>query len=170
MKYNILKNINISLIILLLTGCENTVVEPVNSRYGDITIWVELIESIDVNSGTWQSIESVNGIMLSSDVDVKNIRIEWSSNLFWIVGNSSGYFKLDCRTCDSGLWYDDNGSTQMDYNFHTMSPVTNQVSIVDENGNFKNIIAPVSSMENTTMMLWWNVGNSYIDSMEVVLN
>jgi len=58
----------------------------------------------------------------------------------------------------------------MDYNFHTMSPVTNQVSIVDENGNFKNIIAPVSSMENTTMMLWWNVGNSYIDSMEVVLN
>jgi len=91
--------------------------------------------------------------------------------MFWVIGDTTGYFKTDCRTCNTGTWYDTDGTTEyMSYDFNSMSPVTNQISIADNLGQFGNVLAPVRSMKGDVMTLWWNIGTSYIDSMEVALN
>ena len=90
--------------------------------------------------------------------------------MYWVVGDTSGYFKTDCRTCTSGTWYGTDGTTEyMSYDFHTMAPVTNNVSMVNTDGVFGNVLAPVSAMKGDAMWLWWNVGTAYIDSMLIVL-
>lgn len=170
MGYNILKNLSISLILLLTIGCETSPNEPVDDLHGTVYVTVEHVSEIDLNENTWQTLKTIWGI-LESDMDVSYVRVEWSSDMFWVVNDTTGYFKKDCRTCDSGVWYDTDGTIEyMSYDFHTMAPVTNQVSIADELGQFGNVLAPVRSMKGDVMKLWWNIGTSYIDSMEVILN
>ena len=57
----------------------------------------------------------------------------------------------------------------MVYDFHSMSPVTNQISIADDLGQVGNVLAPVRSMRGDSMILWWNIGTAYLDSMEIQL-
>ena len=68
------------------------------------------------------------------------------------------------------MWYDSDGTTtSMVYDFHSMSPVTNQISIADDLGQVGNVLAPVRSMRGDSMILWWNIGTAYLDSMEIQL-
>ena len=50
-----------------------------------------------------------------------------------------------------------------------MAPVTNYVSITDENGDFRNVIAPVRSMVGKSMWLWWEINCVMIDSQSIFL-
>ena len=171
MKFSILKNLSVSAILLLTIGCEKEQpYEPVDDLHGTVYVTVEYVDEIVLNTNSWQTLKTIWGI-LESDMDVSYVRVEWSSNMFWVIGDTTGYFKTDCRTCNTGTWYDTDGTTEyMSYDFNSMSPVTNQISIADNLGQFGNVLAPVRSMKGDVMTLWWNIGTSYIDSMEVALN
>ena len=170
MGLNILKNVSVSALILFFIGCEDNRIPEREESYFTYTLSVEPIGSIDLNEYSWQTLRTVWGQMSSEGGGVCNVRVEWSSNMYWVVGDTSGYFKTDCRTCNSGIWYDTDGTTEyMSYDFHTMAPVTNQVSMVNDEGLFGNVLAPVSAMKGDAMWLWWNVGTAYIDSMLIVL-
>jgi len=181
MEPSILKNLSARFIIFFLLGfatftiigCEDTRLEEerqVGDSYGTVYVSVEPVPSIELNDYSWQTLKTMYGDLASDYANIANIRIEWESDMFWLVYDTTGYFKADCKGCESGTWYDSGGSTlEMEYDFHTMAPVTNFISITDENGSFGNVIAPVRSMKGDSMWLWWTVANVYSDSMLIVL-
>tara|TARA_B100000902_G_scaffold221141_1_gene210026 strand:+ start:3812 stop:4255 length:444 start_codon:yes stop_codon:yes gene_type:complete len=137
---------------------------------GNVTVIMPLIPRIELSDYTWQTLVTMYGLLESDNIDVENMRIEWQSDMFWVVDDTTGYFRLDCRTCIGGTWYDTDGtSSRMTYNFHTMAPVTNQVSLADSEGEFGNVLAPVRSMVGKSMWLWWSINDTVIDSMSIYL-
>ena len=173
MDLNTLKNLSVSALLLFLIGCEDSRYDegtPVDDSYGTVYVSVESVPSIELNDFSWQTLRTIWGDLSSEDSNIKNIRVEWESDMFWIVTDTTGYFKADCRTCETGTWYGTDGTVEnMSYDFHTMAPVTNYVSITDENGSFGNVIAPVRSMRGDAMWLWWSVASVFRDSMLIVL-
>jgi len=113
---------------------------------------------------------TIYGNLSSEDADVEFMRVEWDSDMFWSINDTAGYFRSDCRGCRNGTWYGSDGSiVDMQYDFHTMAPVTNQVSLADSNGDFGNVLAPVRSMVGKSMWLWWSINGTVIDSMSIFL-
>ena len=168
MGLNILKSVSASLLFLLFIGCEDTRVGHEHD-IANVTVVMPLIERIELNDYTWQTLVTMYGT-LESDANVEHIRIEWQSDMFWVVGDTTGYFRLNCRTCIDGFWYDQDGVIEpMTYNFHAMAPVTNQVSLADSDGEFGNVLAPVRSMVDKSMWLWWSINGTVIDSMSIFL-
>jgi len=137
---------------------------------GNVTVIMPSIPRIELSDYTWQTLVTMYGLLESDNINVENMRIEWQSDMFWVVDDTTGYFRLDCRTCIGGTWYDTDGtSSRMTYNFHTMAPVTNQVSLADSEGEFGNVLAPVRSMVGQSMWLWWSINDTVIDSMSIYL-
>ena len=173
MVHNTLKNLVVSTLLLLVISCESPVGTGMTSHEhvtGNVTVIMPSIPRIELNDYTWQTIVTMYGLLESENISVENMRIEWQSDMFWVVDDTSGYFRLDCRTCVNGIWHDSDGTTSpMTYNFHTMAPVTNQVSITNSEGNFSNVIAPVRSMVGKSMWLWWSVNGTLVDSMSIFL-
>ncbi len=168
MGLNILKNVSVSLLFLLIIGCEDT---RVGHEHGEVNVTVVMpyIDRIELNDYSWQTLVTMYG-RLEADADVQHVRVEWQSDMFWIVGDTTGYFRLNCRTCVDGFWYDRDGVIEpMVYNFHSMAPVTNQVSLTDSEGTFGNVLAPVRSMRGNSMWLWWSINGTVLDSMSIFL-
>ena len=108
------------------------------------------------------------GFAESNDMDVTYTRVEWNSDMFWHITDNTGYFRLDWRECEDGTWYDQDGTTSRDvFSEHVYVPVTNQVSLVDDDGEFRNVLAPVQSMIGQHMWLWWSMSNTVIDSQRI---
>ena len=171
MGLNFLKSVSASLLLLLIsTGCEdNSVIGPQNDPI-HVTVTMPLIERIELNDYSWQTLMTIYGNLSSEDTDVEFMRVEWDSDMFWSIYDTTGYFRADCRGCESGTWYDSDGSIEpMQFDFHTMAPVTNQVSLADSGGDFGNVLAPVRSMVGKSMWLWWSINGTVIDSMSIFL-
>lgn len=172
MGLNTLKKLSASLLFLFLIGCESTLGPGDFEENSSGTVYCSMpsIPEIDLDDNRWQTITPIDGELSSDNIDVAYIRVSFQSDMFWIVGDSTGYFKLNCRTCDDGIWYNTDGTTEeMYYDFHTMAPVTNQVSLAREDGTFRNILAPVKVMNNDSMWLWWSINGTVIDSMSIFL-
>lgn len=173
MGLNTLKNVSASLVFVFLIGCESdALVGPQNEdRVAHIIVtMVNMPDMIELNDYSWQTLRTLYGNLESEDVNVEHTRIEWFSDMYWVVGDTSGYFRLDCRECIDGTWYDSDGSTlEMRYDFHSMAPVTNQVSMANSDGDFGNVIAPVRSMVGHSMWLWWSIHGTVVDSMSIFL-
>lgn len=175
MGLNILKSVSVSIILLITIGCEdNSLLGPTYWEESTERVYVDmtLVDRIELNDYSWQTLYTISGDLEAEDpsVSVENFRVTWESDMFWMVNDTTGYFRLNCRTCTDGVWYDNDGSTlEMQYDFHTMAPVTNQVSMTDSDGNFSNVIAPVRSMVNRSMWLWWSVNGTLVDSMSIFL-
>jgi len=174
MGSNILKNISVSLLLLITIGCEDTLLSSSDQERETSLINVDMpyIDNIKLNDYSWQTLVVITGDLEAEDpaVSVEHFRITWESDMFWLVNDTTGYFRLDCRTCVDGTWYDSDGSTlDMQYDFHTMVPVTNQISLSDSNGEFHNVLAPVRSMIGRSMWLWWSVNGALADSMSIFL-
>ena len=172
---NILKNVSVSILLLISIGCEdNAILGPQSEERESIRVFVDMpiIQRIELNDYSWQTLFTIDGDLESEDPNqsLEFFRVTWESNMFWLVNDTTGYFKTNCRTCTNGVWYDSDGSTiEMEYDFHSMAPVTNQVSITNSEGNFSNVIAPVRSMVGRSMWLWWSVNGTLVDSMSIFL-
>lgn len=173
MEHNTLKNLVVSFVILLLTGCESNTLGPGDFEQDDsgtLYVSVEPVPKIQLNTNTWQTIKTITGELTSEGIDVSYVRVTWFSDMYWVVGDTTGYFKTNCRECEEGVWYDLDGTTAtMSYSFHTMAPVTNQVSIATNDGEINNVLAPVRSMSGDMMWLWWSINGAIADSMQISL-
>lgn len=169
MEQSILKNLNeivLGSLLLFFIGCESPH-EPVDDNHGTIYVTVEYIPEIDLGSN-WQTLYTMWGVAESNDMDITYTRVEWESDMFWHITDNSGYFRLDCRECEEGTWYDEDGTTSRDtFSEHVYVPVTNQVSLVREDGEFNNVLAPVQSMVGQHMWLWWSISSTVIDSQRI---
>ena len=99
------------------------------------------------------------------------IKVVWSSNLYWYLGDTLGYIVHEGLTDDLiYVSYDTSYIT----GFNGMEvPTSNQASYSNAEGEVNNMIAPVRSMIGDTMTVFWRFsGNDYLyneGSIEIVL-
>jgi hypothetical protein len=113
MELSTLKNVSVSALILFFIGCEDTRFEegtPVDDSYGTVYVSVESVPSIELNDYSWQTLKTLYGDLASDDANIMNVRIEWESDMFWLIYDTTGYFKADCRGCSAGTWYGTDGT------------------------------------------------------------
>jgi len=131
------------------------------------------INRIELSDFNWQTIYTMSGKLIpeNEEVSVENFRVTWSSDMHWLMGDTSKYFRQLCRTCEMGVLWDrqDGSHDTIPYDFHSMPPVTNQVSITNADGEFSNVLAPVRSMRDRTMTLYVSVNGALVDSQSIFL-
>ena len=149
--------------LLLIVGCEDWSRGPgVEEEFDEISVYLNPRLPKDVNGyyhlkldmGRWQTLHRIEGLAFTADTTayVPNLRVEWESNLYWIIGDTLGYVVKRGLTDDLVyVSYDTVYITQ--YNGFTV-PTTNQVSYSNGYGELNNMIAPVQTMVGDTMLLW----------------
>ena len=99
MEHNTLKNLVVSFVILLLIGCESSTLGPGDfeqDNSGTLYVSVESVPEIQLNTNTWQTIKTITGELTSEGIDVSYVRVNWYSDMYWVVGDTTGYFKTSC--------------------------------------------------------------------------
>ena len=160
----LIKSILIGLSFLLI-GCES----PYKSlpEDGEVELLFDMRLSKDdngyyhlnIDTTKWQTIHRVSGSILKNEYGVENFRVEWSSNLYWYLGDTLGYIVK--RGLTDNLEYVSYDTVYIT-GFNGMEVSTsNLASYSNSEGEINNMIAPVRSMKGDTMTLtadWYGVG------------
>jgi len=160
------KTIITVLVSLLFISCES----PTNSdtnEFADLTFDMRLTQDINgyyhltLDRNKWQTLHRVSGSIVKSGYGVENFRVEWESNLYWVIGDTLGY--IISRGLDMNLQYVNYDTTYLTQ-FNGMEvPTSNRVSYSNSKGEINNMIAPVRSMIGDTMKLTADWYDSYTD-------
>ena len=90
MGLNILKSVSVSILLLISIGCEdNAVLGPQRTQSEPIHVIVTmpLIERIELNDYSWQTLMTIYGNLSSEDADVEFMRVEWDYDMFWSIND-----------------------------------------------------------------------------------
>ena len=143
------------LVSCLLISCENFISSE--DEYGELTFDMRLLKDnngyyhLTLDRNNWQTIHRVSGSITKAGYGVENFRVEWDSNLYWVIGDTLGYIiKRNFNMEGQYVAYDTTYLTQ--FNGLEVS-TTNIVSLSNSNGEINNMIAPVRSMIGDTMRL-----------------
>ena len=143
------------LVSCLLISCESFT-SP-EDEYGELAFDMRLLKDdngyyhLTLDRNNWQTLHKVSGSIISDGYGVENFRVEWESNLYWVIGDTLGYIiKRSFNMEGQYVAYDTTYLTQ----FNGLEvPTTNIVSLSNRNGEINNMIAPVKSMIGDTMRL-----------------
>lgn len=101
----------------------------------------------------WQTLHRISGTITESGVPIEGVKFYWESNLFWYMGDTTGYIirrgltdDLEYRNIDTFYIVGFNGAEV---------PTSNMASYSNADGVVNNMIAPVRSMIGDTMILRW---------------
>ena len=82
------------LISFLLISCES----PTSSdEFADLSFDMKLSKDsngyyhLTLDRNNWQTLHRVSGSIVKDGYGYENFRVEWSSNLYWIIGDTLGY-------------------------------------------------------------------------------
>jgi len=148
------KTIITVLVSLLFISCES----PTSSdEFADLAFDMRLTQDtngyyhLTLDRNNWQTLHRVSGSIVKDGYGVENFRVEWESDLYWIIGDTLGY--VVSRGLNMNLQYVNYDTTYLTQ-FNGMEvPTSNQVSLSNSSGEFNNMIAPVKSMIGDTMRL-----------------
>ena len=142
------------LVSILLTSCES----PTSSKeFADLTFDMRLTQDtngyyhLTLDRNKWQTLHRVSGSIVKDGYGVENFRVEWESDLYWIIGDTLGY--IVSRGLNMNLQYVNYDTTYLTQFNGLEVPTTNMVSLSNNKGEFNNMIAPVRSMIGDTMRL-----------------
>ena len=142
------------LVSILLTSCES----PTSSKeFADLTFDMRLTQDtngyyhLTLDRNKWQTLHRVSGSIVKDGYGVENFRVEWESDLYWIIGDTLGY--IVSRGLNMNLQYVNYDTTYLTQFNGLEVPTTNMVSLSNDNGELNNMIAPVKSMIGDTMRL-----------------
>ena len=142
------------LVSILLTSCES----PTSSKeFADLTFDMRLTQDtngyyhLTLDRNKWQTLHRVSGSIVKDGYGVENFRVEWESDLYWIIGDTLGY--IVSRGLNMNLQYVNYDTTYLTQFNGLEVPTSNQVSLSNSSGEFNNMIAPVKSMIGDTMRL-----------------
>ena len=152
------------LVSLLFISCES----PTSSdEFADLAFDMRLTQDtngyyhLTLDRNNWQTLHRVSGSIVKDGYGVENFRVEWESDLYWIIGDTLGY--VVSRGLNMNLQYVNYDTTYLTQ-FNGMEvPTSNQVSLSNSSGEFNNMIAPVKSMIGDTMRLTADWYDSYTD-------
>ena len=148
------KTIITVLVSLLFISCES----PTSSdEFADLSFDMKLSKDsngyyhLTLDRNNWQTLHRVSGSIVKDGYGYENFRVEWSSNLYWIIGDTLGY--IVSRGLDMNLQYVNYDTTYLTQFNGLEVPTSNMVSLSNSSGEFSNMIAPVKSMIGDTMRL-----------------
>ena len=154
-----IKRIVLVLVSLILIACDTSLTPNrwESDGYGDLEFDMRLSRDTNgfyhlvLNRDNWQTLHKVSGSIISDGYGVENFRVEWESNLYWVIGDTLGYIiKRSFNMEGQYVAYDTTYLTQ----FNGLEvATTNQVSLSNGKGEINNMIAPVKSMIGDTMRL-----------------
>ena len=166
------KTIITVLVSLLSISCES----PTNSdtnEFADLTFDMRLTQDtngyyhLTLDRNNWQTLHRVSGSIVKDGYGVENFRVEWESNLYWYMGDSTSY--IINRGINSEGQYVTRDTSYI-IGFTGMEvPTSNRVSYSNSRGEINNMIAPVRSMIGDTMKLTADWYDSYT-SFYIVLD
>ena len=158
------------LVSILLTSCES----PTSSKeFADLTFDMRLTQDtngyyhLTLDRNKWQTLHRVSGSIVKDGYSVENFRVEWESDLYWIIGDTLGY--IVSRGLNMNLQYVNYDTTYLTQFNGLEVPTSNQVSLSNSSGEFNNMIAPVRSMIGDTMKLTADWYEDYT-TFNIVLN
>jgi len=165
----ILRRFTFSLFIFAFIGCE--AVEPSSEDdTNNIIMTIEPRLDVDENGyyhlmidrNNWQTIHRVSGhLNYENGSSAELIKVVWSSNLYWYLGDTLGYIVHEGLTDD--LIYVSYDTTYITGFSGMEVPTSNQASYSNAEGEVNNMIAPIRSMIGDTMTLFWRFsGNDYM--------
>ena len=160
----VVKVITTIIVSFLLTSCES----PTSSNeFADLMFDVKLSKDtngyyhLTLDRYNWQTLHKVSGSIVKDGYGVENFRVEWSSNLYWIIGDTLGY--VVSRGLNMNLQYVNYDTTYLTQFNGLEVPTSNMTSLSNSTGEFNNMIAPVRSMIGDTMRLTADWYDSYTD-------
>ncbi len=158
------------LVSLLFISCES----PTSSdEFADLSFDMRLTQDtngyyhLTLDRNNWQTLHRVSGSIVKDGYGVENFRVEWESDLYWIIGDTLGY--IVSRGLNMNLEYVSYDTTYLTQFNGLEVPTSNMVSFSNSTGEFNNMIAPVRSMIGDTMKLTANWYDSYT-SFYIVLD
>ena len=158
------------LVSILLTSCES----PTSSKeFADLTFDMRLTQDtngyyhLTLDRNKWQTLHRVSGSIVKDGYGVENFRVEWESDLYWIIGDTLGY--IVSRGLNMNLQYVNYDTTYLTQFNGLEVPTTNIVSLSNNKGELNNMIAPVRSMIGDTMRLKADWYEDYT-TFSIVLN
>jgi len=158
------------LVSILLTSCES----PTSSKeFADLTFDMRLTQDtngyyhLTLDRNKWQTLHRVSGSIVKDGYSVENFRVEWESDLYWIIGDTLGY--IVSRGLNMNLQYVNYDTTYLTQFNGLEVSTSNQVSLSNSSGEFNNMIAPVRSMIGDTMRLTADWYEDYT-TFNIVLN
>lgn len=169
----VIKIINTILVSCVLISCENFISSESKDELAELTFDMRLLKDdngyyhLTLNRNTWQTLHRVSGSITKDSYGVENFRVDWESDLYWLIGDTLGY--IVSRGLNMNLQYVSYDTTYLTQFNGLEVPTTNMVSLSNNNGEFNNMIAPVRSMIGDTMRLTADWYENYT-TFSIVLN
>ena len=176
LKINVEKLTRIIVTILVscvLISCENFISSESKDELAELTFDMRLLKDdngyyhLTLDRNKWQTLHRVSGSIVKDGYGVENFRVEWESDLYWIIGDTLGY--IVSRGLNMNLQYVNYDTTYLTQFNGLEVSTSNPVSLSNSSGEFNNMIAPVRSMIGDTMRLKADWYEDYT-TFSIVLN
>ena len=159
------------ILVFLISGCDDRVKEPNESR---IIVTMLRVERIEIQDNLWITPAPMWGHLESMDTPIDRLVVHWWSNMYWDEDDSSGHYRLLSNRRNKAIWYDNFGNRDtIDVNVDTLRWTTDEYSTVDSLGYFYNTLTPIKVMQNkgsgSWMKLYWSIENTLVDSQAIFL-
>ena len=156
------------LILLLLFGCEDST----TSEYQfNINPRLEIDENgyyhLDVIRQNRQTLHRINGLITKDGEPVESIFFEWSSNLYWVLGDTLGYI-INQNLNDEGMYVSTDTSYMTGFNGFEVQTI-NCCSYSNSYGEVNTMIGLVQQMIGDTMIVNYSFMNR-TESIGIVLD
>ena len=156
------------LIILLLFGCEDSTTSECQFN---INPRLEIDENgyyhLDVIRQNRQTLHRINGLITKDGEPVESIFFEWSSNLYWILGDTLGYI-INQNLNDEGMYVSTYTSYMTGFNGFEVQTI-NCCSYSNSYGEVNTMIGLVQQMIGDTMIVNYSFMNR-TESIGIVLD
>ena len=106
---------------------------------------------LDVIRQNVQTLHRINGVITKDDIPVENVFFEWSSNLYWILGDTLGYI-VNQNLNDKGMYVSTDTSYMTGFKGFEVQTI-NCCSYSNSKGEVNTMIGLVKSMVGDTMIV-----------------
>ena len=122
---------------------------------------------LDVIRQNVQTLHRINGLITLENQPVENVRFEWSSNLYWILGDTLGYI-VNQNLNDKGMYVSTDTSYITGFNGFEVQTI-NCCSYSNSDGEVNTMIGVVKQMIGDTMIVNYSFMNR-TESIGIVLD
>ena len=174
-------NRNLFLLILVVISCENPYFANLHGN-DEMTINVKIDPRLPqddngyfhltLNRSKWQTIHRFSGLVTDeNDNPLDVVRFDWTSNLYWVLGDTLGYIVHRGLTDD--MIYVSYDTTYITGFSDFIVPTINCCSYSNSEGEVNTMFAPVWTMRFDTVLVsvgYFNNSNFVSQSFEIVLD
>ena len=152
--------------LILFPGCEDLNTENNSEYIFTLNTRLEIDDNgfyhLDVIRRNVQTLHRINGLITVDNYPYQNVRFEWSSNLYWLLGDTLGYI-VNQNLNDNGMYVSTDTSYMTGFNGFEVQTI-NCCSYSNSDGEVNTMIGVVKQMIGDTMI----VNVSYLDKTESI--